>query len=299
MESQFTSPFWSYYIIAIIVFCFVFVLYLLISQNKMKTSKDETMGHSWDGIEEYNNPLPKWWFWMFMATVLFSIGYLVAYPGLGDYKGALNWTQESQYQAEVAKAEAGYKQLYAKFTGQSIEATAKDPEAMVIGQNLFNTYCIQCHGSDAQGARGFPDLTDNDWLHGGTPDKIRESIAKGRFGIMAAWGPILGEEGVKDAAHYVMSLSGMEHNTDRAVRGRDIFAANCVSCHGADAKGITGMAPNLTDDVWLWGGREKDIIETITLGRNNQMPAWEGFLNDDKLHMLTAYVWGKSHGNKQ
>lgn len=304
MESQFTHPFWSYYIIAIVVVSFIGIIWLLLSQNKIKAPKKgedvETMGHSWDGIEEYNNPLPRWWFWMFVLTILFGIGYLTLYPGLGDFKGigfgGKPWTSVGQYRDEVAQAEKGYKQLYDKYAKMSVEDTAKSPEAMTIGKNLFDTYCIQCHGSDAKGSRGFPNLTDGDWIFGGTPDKIHETITKGRIGVMAAWGPQLGEEGVKDAAHYVMSLSKKEGiDADRAVRGKAIFEANCVACHGADGKG--GTAPNLTDNIWLWGNSEKAIIETITNGRNNQMPAWEGFLTNEKIHLLTAYVWGISHPN--
>lgn len=302
MESQFTSPFWHYYIVTIVVVSFIYIFWLLFAQNKVKLKKGEevkTMGHSWDGIEEYNNPLPRWWFYMFLGTLIFSIGYLIVYPGLGDYKGVFGWTSQGQYREEVAKAEASYKPLYDKYAQMSIPEVAKQPEAMTIGKNLFDTYCIQCHGSDAKGSRGFPDLTDNDWLFGGTPEKIQETIAKGRVGVMAPWGPVLGEEGVRDVAHYVMSLSNREHNEDRAVRGKTLFATNCAVCHAADGKGTLGMAPDLADDVWLWGGSEKAIIETITSGRHNQMPAWEGFLNDEKIHLLTAYVWGISHPDNQ
>lgn len=305
MESQFTSPFWNYYIIAIVVASFIFIIWLLISQDikakqeAKQNQSNQTTGHEWDGIQEYSNPLPRWWFWMFVATIIFSIGYLIVYPGLGDYKGVFGWTSANQYETEMKTAQEQTSQLYAKFTNMKIEDVAKDPQAMTIGKNLFDTYCIQCHGSDAQGSRGFPNLTDTDWLFGGTPDKIHESIAKGRLGIMAPWGPVLGEDGVRDTAHFVMSLSGKEHNEERAVRGKSLFTANCSACHGADGKGVLGMAPNLTDDVWLWGGSEKSIIETITGGRHNQMPAWEGFLNDDKIHLLTAYVWGISHPDKK
>lgn len=310
MESQFTSSFWSYYIIAIVVASFVYIIWLLWSQNAKakreapaRGQEPQTMGHSWDGIEEYNNPLPRWWFVMFVATLLVGIVYLIVYPGLGDFKGigfgGKPWTSAGQYQDEVAAAEQGYKPLYDKYAKMNIEEVAKSPEAMTIGKNLFDTYCIQCHGSDAKGSRGFPNLTDTDWLFGGTPDKIHESISKGRIGIMAPWGPVLGVEGVKDAAHYVMSLSGKEHNQDRAVRGQALFAANCAVCHGAEGKGNLGMAPNLTDDTWLWGSSEKAITETITGGRHNQMPAWQGFLSDEKIHLLSAYVWGISHPDKQ
>lgn len=302
-HSQFTSPFWHYYICAIVVGGLIWVTWLLLSQNTVKHKKDEdvqTTGHSWDGIEEYNNPLPKWWFWMFLMTILFSVGYLILYPGLGDYKGigfnGKPWTSVNQYEAEMAKGDANFHENYGKFAAMSVEDTAKDPQAMAVGENLFGVYCIQCHGADAQGSKGFPNLTDADWLWGGTPDKIKESIAHGRVGVMAPWGVALGgEERVKDVAHHVMSLSGMEHNDERAVRGKEIFAANCAVCHAADGSGTQGTAPNLTDDTWLWGGSEKAIIETITGGRHGQMPAWKGFLTDDKIHLLTAYVWGKSH----
>ena len=307
MESQFTSPFWSYYIIAIVTCSFIFIIWLLLSQDKVKLKKDEeaeTMGHSWDGIEEYNNPLPRWWYWMFVGTIVFSIGYLTFYPGLGDFKGigfnGKPWSQISQYQDEVQAAEQETGALYAKYKGMSIPDVAKDPAAMTIGKNLFDTYCIQCHGSDAKGSRGFPNLTDTDWIYGGTPEKIHETITKGRTGIMAAWGPILGEEGVRDAANYVMSLSRKEgFDENRAARGKEIFTANCVACHGDKGQGTLGMAPNLTDDTWLWGRSEKAIMETITGGHHNEMPAWEGFLTEEKIHLLTAFVWGSSHtGNK-
>lgn len=301
MESQFTSSFWSYYIIAIVVVSLIYVTWLLLSQNKIKVNKNDsgevdTMGHSWDGIEEYNNPLPRWWFFMFLGTIVFGIGYFIAYPALGDYKGALNWTSHKQYEAEVAAAEKETGALYAKFKGMKVEDVAKDPAAMTIGKNLFDTYCIQCHGSDAKGSRGFPNLTDTDWFYGGTPEKIQETISNGRIGVMVPWGPVLGEESVKDVANYVMSLSRKKgFDETRATRGKEVFNTNCIACHGDKGQGTIGMAPNLTDDVWLWGGSEKAITETITGGRHNQMPAWKGFLTDEKIHMLTAYVWGKSH----
>lgn len=303
MESQFTSPFWHYYIVAIVVASFIYVTWLLLSQDKVKLKKGEevkTTGHSWDGIEEYNNPMPRWWFWMFIMTILFGIGYLVAYPGMGDYKGTFNWTSHNQYEREVAAADKTVNALYGKYSKMKVEDVAKDKNAMTIGKNLFDTYCIQCHGSDAQGSRGFPNLTDSDWIYGGTPEKIHETIANGRIGIMMPWGPNLGTEGVRDVANYVISLSkDRAYDEDRAARGKEIFQANCVACHGANGQGTMGIAPTLNDKTWLWGGSEKAIIETITGGRHNQMPAWKDFLTEDKIHLLTAYVWGKSHPKNQ
>ena len=303
MESQFTSPFWHYYIVAIVVASFIYVTWLLLSQDKVKLKKGEevkTTGHSWDGIEEYNNPMPRWWFWMFIMTILFGVGYLVAYPGMGDYKGTFNWTSHNQYEREVAAADKTVNALYGKYSKMKVEDVAKDKNAMTIGKNLFDTYCIQCHGSDAQGSRGFPNLTDSDWIYGGTPEKIHETITNGRIGIMMPWGPNLGTEGVRDVANYVMSLSkDRAYDEDRAARGKEIFQANCVACHGANGQGTMGIAPTLNDNTWLWGGSEKAIIETITSGRHNQMPAWKDFLTEDKIHLLTAYVWGKSHPKNQ
>ncbi|MDO4998309.1 MAG: cytochrome-c oxidase, cbb3-type subunit III [Neisseria sp.] len=302
--SNFTSSFWSYYIIAIVVLSMIGLVWLLLSQNKVKAPPKgedvKTMGHEWDGIEEYNNPLPRWWFYLYLLTVVFGIGYLLAYPGLGDFKGFLNWTSDNQYQKEVQTAQANYGPVYAKFAKMPIEQVAKDPQAQRIGKNMFDTYCIQCHGSDAKGSKGFPNLTDHDWLWGGTPEKIQETIANGRTGVMAAWGPALGEERVKDVANYVLSLSKPKdaYDEERAARGKILFnggPANCFTCHGDKGQGVQGLGPNLTDDIWLWGGSQKAIIETITSGRHNQMPAWNTFLDKDKLHILTAYVWGLSH----
>ena len=302
--SHFTSNFWNYYIAGIVVISFIGLIWLILSQNKVKLpAKGEdvkTTGHSWDGIEEYNNPLPRWWFYLYILIFLFSIGYLYVYPGLGDYKGSFGWTSSNQYEKEMETANAQFAPVYGKFADMPVEQVAADPQAQRFGKNLFDTYCIQCHGSDAKGQTGFPNLTDNDWLWGGSPEQIRQTIAKGRVGIMAPWGPALGEEGVKNAAHYVLSLSGASHDEERAKRGDAIFhgpPANCFVCHGDKGQGVQGAGPNLTDKVWLWGGSERAIVETITNGRHSQMPAWEGFLDDNKIHILTAYVWGKANPN--
>ena len=302
--SQFTSNFWNIYIAVIVLFSFIGLAWLLLSQNVVKPLKKgeevKTTGHNWDGIEEYNNPLPRWWFWLYVCTWLFGIGYLIMFPGIGDYKGYWGWSSRGQYEEEMQKANEQYGKLYAKFAKMPIEQVAKNPEARQIGKNMFDTYCIQCHGSDAKGSKGFPNLTDNDWLWGGEPEKIHETIEKGRIATMAAWGPALGEERVKDVANYVMSLSKPkdQYDQERAARGKALFSgppANCFTCHGDKGQGIQGLGPNLTDNIWLWGGTQKAIIETITNGRHSQMPAWGGFLDKDKLHIMTAYVWGLSN----
>jgi len=251
--SQFTSSFWSIYIAVIVVLSFIGLAWLLLSQNVVKRPKKgeevKTTGHEWDGISEYNNPLPRWWFWLYVCTWLFGVGYLIMYPGIGDYKGLWGWSSHGQYEEEVAKANQQYGKVYAKFSNMPIEKVAKDPEARAIAQNLFNTYCIQCHGSDAKGSKGFPNLTDDDWLWGGEPEKIQETIEKGRTASMPAWGPALGEEGVKNVTQYVMSLSKPkgQYDEERAERGKALFSgppANCFTCHGDKGQGIQGLGPN-------------------------------------------------------
>lgn len=309
--SDFTSNFWNIYIAVILIISFIGMIWLLISQNKTTKNKDELMGHEWDGIEEYNNPLPRWWFYLFVVTVVFSIIYLILYPGFASFKGIWNWTSQNQYEREMQAAQAKYQPIYDKFAAMPIEQIAQDPEAKVIGQNLFNTYCIQCHGADAKGAKGFPNLTDHDWLWGGDPESITASIKDGRIGSMPAYGglPPFPDESVKDVTHYVLSLNQNtqfkdQANPARAAKGKVIYDQICFTCHQADGKGMIGLAPDLTDDIWLWGGREKDIENTIAKGHdNNQMPPWSNFLitdnngqqDDSKLKILTAYVWGLSN----
>ncbi|MBR5675463.1 MAG: cytochrome-c oxidase, cbb3-type subunit III [Neisseriaceae bacterium] len=305
--SDFTSNFWNIYTAVILVASFLGLVWLLVSQNKTKRTGDkvETMGHEWDGIEEFNNPLPRWWFYLFVITVVFGIAYLLLYPGFASFKGMLGWTSANQYDGEVAAAKAEYQPIYSKFANKPIEVIATDAEAKKIGQNLYNTYCIQCHGSDAKGAKGFPNLTDKDWLWGGKPSEIEESIRYGRLGNMPAYGGLdpFPEDSAKDVAHYVLSLN--ENDTfrkqateARVAKGKVIYDQICFTCHQEDGKGLQGLAPNLTDNVWLWGPTEKDIVNTIMHGHTNQMPAWESFLVDGddtaKLRILTAYVWGLS-----
>jgi cytochrome c oxidase cbb3-type subunit 3 len=265
--------------------------------TKRVPGKIDTTGHVWDeDLQEWNNPLPNWWRWLFYITVVFSLIYLVFYPGLGFYAGSLGWTQTKQYEDEVKKADANYGPIYAKYAAMDIEKVAADREAMTIGQNLYLNYCAQCHASDARGARGFPNLADGDWLWGGDPKAIQETILNGRTAVMPPQGATLGPEGVKDVAHYVMSLSGMASDSIRVARGKEKFAQVCAACHGPDGKGNPALgAPNLTDKVWLYGGSEADIIATIQNGRTGQMPAWKGFLGEAKAHVLAAYVWGLSN----
>jgi len=297
--SQFTSGFWDVYIAVITVVSIVACGVFLKLQSVRRVVEPELTGHVWDeNLQEYNNPMPRWWAWLFYLTIVFAIAYLVLYPGLGSYTGTLGWTQAKQLEEETQRADARFGPIFEKFAAQDIETLAKDPEALAIGQKLFLNTCAQCHASDAGGSAGFPNLTDIEWLWGGTPEAIKTSITEGRLGVMPPWGPVLGEQGVKDAAHYVMSLSGMPADSIRVARGQETFAKICAACHGADAKGNPAMgAPNLTDKVWLHGGSEEQIIATISKGRTDQMPAHKDILSPAKIHLLTAYVYSLSHGD--
>ncbi|MBI2752426.1 MAG: cytochrome-c oxidase, cbb3-type subunit III [Betaproteobacteria bacterium] len=294
--NQFVSEFWSLYIGVISLVSIVACAVFLKMQSGRKAAEPDTTGHVWDeNLQEYNNPMPRWWAWMFYLTVFFSLGYLVLYPGLGNFAGMLGWTQVGQLEEENKTANAQFGPIFDKYAAQPVEAVAKSPEALQIGQKLFLNHCAQCHASDAGGSRGFPNLTDKDWLWGGTPEAIRTSIAEGRKGVMPPFGTVLDESAAKDVAHYVLSLSGSAHDSIRAARGKEKFGEVCVACHGADGKGNQQLgAPNLTDKVWLRGSGETAIAEQIAKGSNSQMPAHKDILSPAKIHLLTAYIYSLS-----
>lgn len=290
--SDFVSEFWNLYVIVIVLGSILACAVLLIVQGKATFTPGKTMGHVWDEtLEEYNNPMPRWWSWLFVITVVFALVYLALYPGLGNFKGMLGWTSQGQHAAEVAKMDAATKPLYDKYLAMDLQAVAGDKQAMEMGKRLYLTYCMQCHGADGRGSKGFPNLTDSDWQWGGEPEAIVETIANGRMGVMPPHAE-LGAETIKDLANYVRSLSGLPHDSVRASKGETAYSeAGCIGCHGADGTGMQALgAPNLTDKVWLYGSSEAAIIETITNGRQNKMPAWQEFLGDAKVHLLAAYV---------
>jgi len=294
--TDFTSDFWSVYIAVLTAVSIVGCAWLLKSQSIRKSGNVETTGHTWDeDLAEWNNPLPRWWSWLFYITIFFSLGYLILYPGLGSWKGTLGWTQVGQLKDENAAAEKQFGPLYQRFAAMEIEALAGNPEALAVGQKLFLNNCAQCHASDGGGSRGFPNLTDMEWLWGGSPEAIKLSITEGRTGMMPAWGEALGAERIKNIAHYVRSLSGLTHDSIRAAKGQGDFAATCTACHGAQGKGNPAMgAPDLTDAVWLHGSSEQAIIQTVTVGRLDQMPAHKDKLSAAQIHLLTAYVYSLS-----
>ena len=297
--SDFTHNFWSIYVagmsLAGILGCLL--LLWLTARKKVVSSSDNTTGHVWDeDLTEMNNPMPRWWMWMFVLTIVFSLGYLVFYPGLANFASTLGWTQVNEYQDEMKRGEAEIAPVYARFASMSTAQLAGDAPAMAIGERLFMNNCAQCHGSDAHGSKGFPNLTDGDWLHGGSPEKISETIHNGRVGMMPPMVAAVGTpEEVRNVAHYVLSLSGSPHDSVRASLGKPKFAA-CAACHGMDGKGNQALgAPNLTDDIWLHGWGEAAIVAMVNDGKTNEMPAQAGKLTEPQLAVLTAYVWGKSN----
>lgn len=289
--ADFISGFWNMYVMVLVTLSILFCVFVLVSNmTKREKGPVELHGHVWDEtLAEYNNPLPRWWMYLFWITIFFAIAYLAIYPGFGNVNQ--NRGMWAQYEAEMKAGEERFGPVFAKYREMDVMAVAADPEAVAMGQRMFLTYCQQCHGAAAQGAKSFPNLTDREWLWGGAPENIKETITNGRNGVMTPFGPVLGADGVKDVANYVRSMNGLAHDSVRAQRGKDAFANNCVACHGADAKGNPMLgAPDLTNNVWLYGSSEATVIETITHGRNNKMPAFGEFLGEDKVHILSAYV---------
>ena len=299
--SDFTSDFWSWWIIAIVVGGIVFCIWLLLGNKKSTLPADgtaEATGHVWDeDLEELNNPLPRWWIIMFYITIVFGIAYLALYPGLGTFEGVLGWTEVGEYEAEVSAADTRYGPLYDKYMNQAIPEVAADEDAMKMGERLYVNYCAVCHGSDARGATGFPNLRDGDWLYGGSPEQIKHSVMYGRQGAMPSWeAPLGGAEGVDQAATYVMKLAGRSVDESVAEQGKQKFETLCVACHMADGTGNVAMgAPNLTNNIWLYGGSPRAIKESIAKGRSGVMPAHSEFLGEAKVHILSAYVYSLSH----
>ena len=291
--NDFVSGFWDVYITLVTVVSIVACAVFLKSQSVRKAAGPvETTGHRWDeDLAEYNNPLPRWWSWLFYITIVFSLGYLVLYPGLGSWPGTLGWSQVGQLKDEQRRAEKEFGPIYKKFASTEVEALVRHPEALAIGQKLFLNNCAQCHASDGGGSRGFPNLTAGAWQWGGDGNTIKTTIAEGRTGVMPPFGAQLGEQGVKNVAQYVRSLSGLTADSIRVALGKDVYLQTCVACHGADGKGNPALgAPNLTDKNWLHGSAEAVVIETIARGRHSQMPAHKTLLDEARIHLLTAYV---------
>ncbi|MCW2313086.1 cytochrome-c oxidase, cbb3-type subunit III [Rhodoferax antarcticus] len=297
--SDFVSDFWNFYVSGIVILSILACLLLLIFTGRAHavTAEDNTTGHVWDGdLREMNNPLPRWWSYLFVITVVFSFAYLALYPGLGSYPGLLGWTSSGLHAAEVKEGDEAIAPVYARFANMSYEDIAKDTKAMAIGERLYSNNCAQCHASDAQGNKGFPNLTDKDWLHGGVPENITQTIVEGRIGNMPPMAAAVGtEQDVKNVAQYVLSLSGSPHDAGRAALGKEKFAV-CAACHGEDGKGMQVLgSANLTDGIWLHGYGEKAIVDMVNNGMQNVMPPQGKLLTEPQIKVLTAYIWGLSN----
>ena len=288
---------WSLFIVLVTLIYILGCVWLLRWTAKPKAAGEKIgggadTGHVWDkDLREYNNPLPRWWLWLFYITVVFAIGYFVLYPGLGSFGGVKGWTSAGQYESEKAAAEAKANAYLAQFASMTVPQLAADPKAMTTARNLFQVNCAMCHGSDGGGAKGFPNLTDRVWQWGGDPDTVVQTITAGRIAAMPAWGPVLGPQGVDQAVAYVEQISGQPHDAALAAAGKTVFETNCAACHGVDGKGnpLVG-APNLTDDVWLYGGDQASLQQTLTAGRNGQMPAFGDRLGPERVRLLAAYA---------
>jgi len=297
--SDFTSSFWSTYISVISVLGIIACLVLLwvTARKKSIGHADNTTGHVWDeDLREMNNPLPLWWVGLFVLSVIFGLCYLWLFPGLGNYKGSKSWSSQAEYTTEMVDAEKAVAPLYAAFDALPVEQLPHDSKAMAIGERLFMNNCAQCHGSDAQGSKGFPNLTDGDWLYGGDPVTIKTSITNGRQGVMPTMSQAVGSpQEISEVAHYVLSLSGSPHDSLKAAGGKSKFTV-CSSCHGMDGKGNQAIgAPNLTDKTWLHGWGEQAIVNMVNNGKVNVMPAQKDRLSSSQIHVLTGYVWSLSH----
>ena len=297
------SSFWSLYI-SIIALANIFACVWLIRWTARKRpdepAEHETTGHEWDGLREYNRPMPRWWLWLFYITIVFGLIYLVLYPGLGGFQGVLGWSQYSAWQDEVDAVEEEVAPLFARYAEMSVPELAAHEEAMQTGRRLFGNNCAVCHGADGGGRIGFPNIANNEWQWGGEPGEIHKSILEGREGVMPALGRALGERGVTEVSAYVFSLSGRSAPEDLVTRGRERFEAQCVACHGSDGRGNKALgAPNLTDNNWTYGGGLEAIKTSIRDGRRGRMPAQEELLGEDRVHLLTAYVYSLSADERE
>ena len=295
------SAFWNWFVAILTIASIVGIVWLLIATARSKAGGEaDTTGHVWDeDLTEYNNPLPMWWLGLFLLSVIFGAFYLTFYPGLGVTQGSLGWTSGKEVSADLADANAKLESAFAQFRDKPVDALQRDPHAMDFGRNVFANNCAACHGSDARGAKGYPNLTDGDWLYGGQPETVLATILKGRQGVMPPLGAALGDQGVNEVANYVLSLSGRKVDEKLAMAGKTRFML-CIACHGPEGKGnpVVG-APNLTDDIWLYGGSLEDVKTSIRNGRSGQMPTWEPIIGEDRARLVAAWVLAQSKANSK
>jgi cytochrome c oxidase cbb3-type subunit III len=298
--TDFTNEFWPWYIGVISVVSILACGLLLWIAGKTTTkvgadkNNDGTTGHVWDeDLRELNNPLPLWWMGLFVTTIIFSIVYLLAYPGLGSFTGLLGWTQVKEHAQDVKALAAQQAPLYEKYSAQTVEALSQDPQALKLGERLFTNNCALCHGSEGRGSKSYPNLTNPNsaWLGARDSAHIVKTVTEGRIGVMPPMAAAVGDdEKIGELSQYILSLSGSTHDAKKAARGSAAFAT-CAACHGADGKGNKVLgAPNLTDSYWLYGTGEEAIKQSILKGRNNVMPSQAGKLSPEQIRIVSAYV---------
>ncbi len=296
------SSSWHWWIVIVTLINVLACVWLILwssRQGDNSKANEDTLDHSWDGnLQERNNPLPRWWLYLFVGTIVWGIGYFVYYPGLGNFAGTGEWSQISQYEAERERIDAVYQQRFAELAAQSYQQLQSNADALNVAHSLYGANCATCHGADARGAKGFPNLTDDDWIWGGSIAAITQSIQQGRQAAMPPWGTVLGEDGTREVVAYVKSLSGLRHSERLATAGKARYDALCVACHGADGNGMQALgAPNLTDDVWLYGSSDDDLTHSVAKGRAGVMPAHDTLLSAEEIKLLTAYVLSLQGGS--
>ena len=298
--ADFNNDLWSWYVAILTIISIIGLLIFTIKVGGKKKLTDEqvkSMGHIWDeDLHELNNPAPRWWYLLFVFSMFWGLIYLFLYPGLGSYAGYLNWSQVGQYNEEVAEANEKYGPIYEQFLNSDLKSLSQNPDALLVGTRLFSTYCTTCHGSDARGARGFPNLRDQDWLWGGEPENIKTTLLQGRQGVMPAWGAVLNDEQIHELTEYIRTLGGLSADPALISGGRKNYNLYCTVCHGAEGKGNIQLgAPNLSDDIWLYGGSSNKVSESIKQGRAGIMPPHLDFLGEAKVHILAAYIYNISN----
>lgn len=297
------SSFWSGWIIVLTLICLILVIWLLFATRRAQRRDltEKTTGHVYDGIEELDNPMPHWWFLLFVATLVFSGAYLLLYPGMGNFKGILGWTSTGELERDQEKHNRRYMPLFAQYANTPIEKLVENPKALKMGQRIFLNNCALCHGNDAGGFFGFPDLTDREWLYGGSPAEIKTTVMEGRTGQMPAWGAVIGEKGVRDVSTFVRYQVGLVSEIDDSVlsNGQKIYNETCSICHGSNGDGNKALgAPSLTDAVWLYGSSQSEVEYTVRSGRNGVMPAWKHILGEEKVHLVSTYVYSLSRDSE-
>jgi cytochrome c oxidase cbb3-type subunit 3 len=288
---------WSILVVVLVVVNVVGCMWLMAWTRRIDPGEGATTGHKWDGdIVEGNNPLPRWWLGLFWITIAFAGVYFVVYPSFGSFS-LLGWSQVDQYDREIALAEETYGALFAAFAATPIDELSRNPAALSAGRNLFANNCATCHGSDARGARGYPNLTDDEWMWGGQPEQIRTTIHGGRTGIMPGFGATLDEETRQLLTDYVQHLAGREVESTRVEAGQRLFATYCTACHGVSGEGNALLGgPRFSNEIWVHGGGRSVIYDVISNGRMGSMPAQEPVLGPDRVHVLAAYVYSLSQG---